>query len=218
VTPAGGPAGSAAPAGNGVAALSADQILQRATDALGRAGSYRAKGTVDMDGDRSTMDFTMRGADFAGSMSSGTATIDLLAVGGKKYMRPNRAFWVTAAGKKEGRVLADAYRDRWIAGADSDKSFAAIFEVGDVRTLLEPSGALTKGPAKVIDGVPAVGLVDAGDPGALLYVATTGEPYPLQLTGEGGAVLAFSEFGTARHEVAAPPPAKVVHIGERTGK
>jgi hypothetical protein len=94
------------------------------------------------------------GADFAGSMSTGAAKLEMLAVGGKRYMKPNEQFWTTITDAKKGKTLAKAVGDRWISGADSDASFADLFTIGSVDGLLKPNGTISKGEEKVIAGVP----------------------------------------------------------------
>jgi hypothetical protein len=209
---------SSAPAGNGVTALAADEILQRAKAALKQTKSFHAKGTLDQDGQKTDLDLKVDGADFAGSMAFGPAKVELLQVGADKYFRPNEQFLAMAGDAKQGKALAKAVGGRWIAGAEDDKSFAELFQLGSVDELLKPTGALSKGEEKQIGGVPAIGLQDAGDPDSVLYVATTGEPYPVQLAGKGGAAVAFDAFGDTFPEIAKPPAAQVVDFSKLGGK
>jgi hypothetical protein len=202
----------------GVATLSADEILQRAKEALTKAKSYRAKGTFEQNGDKVGFDLKVSGADFITSMSFGEAKVELLAVGGAKYMRPNEQFWVMTAGAKQGKNIAKVFGKRWVAGADTDQSFAEMFTMGSADELLKPTGALSKGEEKSIGGVAAIGLKDAGDPDSVFYVATTGEPYPLQMTGKGDNLLVFSDFGAAVDGLEAPAASEVVDLGKLSGK
>ena len=215
--PAAGPTASSAPAGAGVAALSADEILQRSQAALTQAKSYRAKGTMDQDGERTGIDLKVNGTDFTASMSFGKAEVELLAADGKKYLRPNEQFWTMSTDAKQGKALARAIGDKWVAGADGDQSFASLFSIGDAKQFLKPSGAISKGEEKEIDGVPAIGLKDAGAPDTMLYVATSGEPYPLRITGKGDAALVFSDFGKPV-EIEAPAADQVVDLNKVAGK
>jgi hypothetical protein len=209
---------SSATAGGGVAALGADEILGRAKAALVRAKSFRAKGTMVDDDQRTTIDVKVSGPDFAGSMAFGGAEVELLAVGGKQYLRPNEQFLTMSAGAEQGKFLARAIGRRWIAGAQSDQAFAEIFSVGSIEELIKPTGALSKGDEKEVGGVPAVGLKDAGDPGSVLYVATAGEPYPVRLAGKGGSALVFSDFGKTFTDIAAPAAGQVVDLGKLAAK
>ena len=212
------PAASAAPAGTGIAALSADEIHQRAKAALTRAKSFRAKGTMDQDGQQTAIDLKISGADFTSSMTVGKARVELLAVGGKKYLRPNEQFWAMSTDAQQGKTLARVIGDRWVTGADKDPSFAAMFAMGSAEEFLKPSGALSKGEEKQVGGVAAIALKDAGDPDSVLYVATTGEPYPLQLTGKGSSAMVFSDFGATFAELEEPAAGQIVDLGKLAGK
>jgi hypothetical protein len=207
----------AAAAGNGVAALTGDQILAKAKAAVKKTKSLRAKGTVVEDGEKTDIDLKVDGSEFAATMTIGKAKVQLLAVGGKKYFRPNEAFWVLSTDAKQGKSLAKAVGTRWIAGADDDESFASLFSIGDVNELLKPTGAVSTGEAKVVRGIPAIGLKDAGDPDSALYVATTGEPYPLQLTGKDGSTLAFDNFGGSFTDIKKPAASQIVDLGKLGG-
>jgi hypothetical protein len=209
---------SSATAGNGVAALGADEILGRAKAALTRAKSFRAEGTMVQDDQRTTIDVKVSGPDFAGSMAFAEAKVELLAVGGKQYLRPNEQFLSMSTGAEQGKFLARAIGGRWIAGAQSDQAFAEIFSVGSIEELIKPTGTLSKGEEKEVGGVPAVGLKDAGDPDSVLYVATAGEPYPVRLVGKGGSALVFSDFGKTFTDIAAPAAGQVVDLGKMAAK
>lgn len=211
-------AASPAPTGTGIGALSADEILQRAKAALAEAKSYRAKGRFDQGGQQTTIDLKVDGPDFTSVMSFGKAEVELLAVGGKKYIRPNEQFWTMSTDARQGEALARGIGDRWVAGADQDRSFAELFTIGSADEFLKPTGALSKGQEKKVGGVPAIGLKDAGDPDSVFYVATTGKPYPLQLVGKGDSAVVFSDFGAAFPGIKAPAADRVVDLGEVAGK
>ncbi|GAA2595258.1 hypothetical protein GCM10010435_87850 [Winogradskya consettensis] len=210
------PAASSAPAGNGVTALSPDEIVTKAKAALATAKSFHVKGDVAEDGQKTGIDLKLNGDDFIGAMTMGTAKVELLAVGGKKYMRPNDEFWTTAAGA-QGKTVAQLVNGRWVAGADSDQSFADMFSIGNVNEMLKPTGALSKGDETQINGVPVIGLNDAGEPGSVLYVATTGEPFPIQMLGADKSTVDFTEFGETFTDIKAPATKDVVDLGKLGG-
>ena len=211
-------AGPSTPAGNGVAALGADEILKRAKAALTKAKSFRAKGATTEDGQKTEIDLKVNGADFGAVMAFGKATVELLEVDGKKYFRPDEQFWTMSTDAKQGKALAKAMAGRWIVGAESDQSFASMFTIGSVDELLKPTGAVSKGEEKEIGGVPAIGLKDAGDPGSALYIATTGEPYPLRTVDKDGSAVVFSGFGEPITDITKPAADKVVDLAKVTGK
>ena len=203
---------SSAPAGNGITALSADEIMIRARAAVKAAKSVHVKGSIVDDGQDITVDIRSAGADFAATMAFGKAKIDLLSVGGEKYSRPNEAFWVMSTDAAKGKILTQTYGSRWISGADSDQSFAAIFDIGDIDQLLTPDGTVAKAEEKVIAGVRAIGIKDSSDTDTELYVATTGEPLPLLMATKGAGGLTFSSYGETFPQIAAPSPSRVVKL------
>ncbi|MET0419379.1 MAG: hypothetical protein ABW022_25480 [Actinoplanes sp.] len=204
------------PASNGIEALSADKILQRAKAALAEAKSFRAKGTLHQDGEKAAIDLKVSGRNFIGSVSFGKATVELLATGGKRYLRPNKQFWIMSTNTQQGTLLAQAMGDRWVAGADEDPSFADLFTIGSLDGLFQPK-EFNIGAVKEIAGVKSVGLMDFDDIEKKLFVAATGKPYPLQLTGKDGAELTFSDFGATFTGLAAPPKSQVVDLGNLAG-
>jgi hypothetical protein len=186
--------------GNGVTDLSADEIMQRSTAALATAKTFRFKGTIAFDG-VATVDFRVDGADFAGTLKYIPGfKVDLVVVGGRKFVRQY-------AGSSDTTTTY-----HWVTGPDTDHGFADTFTAVSVAELLKPTGTLGKGGQKEIGGVPAIALTDSGDPESITHVATSGEPYPLQLTGKGGASAVFSDFGAAFAKIEAPPADDVVDV------
>jgi hypothetical protein len=203
-------------ADNGVAALTADQILERARTALRGTTSYRIKGTMTSEGQRAALDFKTSGKDLSGSMATGPAKVQLLAVGGQQYIKPNEQFWAMMGDPKKAKNIAKLMGDRWAKVPADQKDLAGLFNAASVDEVLDNSGKVTKGPTKEIDGVPAVGLVDNGSDGGTLYIATVGEPYPLRIEAPkaGDGQITFSDFGATFAELKAPAEAEVVDFAE----
>ncbi len=212
------PAASPSPSANGIEGQKADEILKRAKAALKEAKSYRAKGTLNQNGEKTAIDLKVSGRDFTTSLSyGGKAKVELLSTGGKGYLRPNKEFWIMATDAEQGALLARAIGDRWVAGADRDRSFADLFTLGTLDGLLAPEGTLGIGAVKEVNGIRTIGLMDSGDIFTKLYVASTGKPYPLQLTGAGDAEVTFSDFGATFPELKAPAKSEVVDLGKLAG-
>ena len=203
---------------NGVAALAPAEILQRARDALKKAGSYRMQGEIAEDGQRIKLDFRLRNADVGGTMAVGDAQVQLLRVAGQQYIKPNAAFWATInnGDTRQAAQVAKLLGDRWAKVPADNKDFAELFSVASVDELLKPDGQLAKGEVKDAGGVRAVGLTDGGPEGGTLYVATIGEPYPVRMEGPTATDghIAFTDFGAAFADLAAPDPAQVVDFDQ----
>jgi len=206
---------SAAPATNGVEALEAAQILDKSKAALKSATSFHTKGEMMSEGSKIGLDLKNAGENVKADVSMNGAKVELLQVAGRRYMRPDAKFWVMfGGGQAQGAEIAKLVGDRWVQAKATDKSTAGLFEIADVDSLLDTGGTLTKGAAKDFEGKPAIALVDKSDEGGTLYVATTGEPYPLKLEApnpaDGG--LTFSEFGATFADLNAPAAADVLDL------
>ncbi|MDG4782564.1 hypothetical protein O7614_23165 [Micromonospora sp. WMMD961] len=210
----GGQPASNAPADNGVAALAPDEALQRATTAVKNAKSYRLAGDIDNDGQKMTLDFKMTGSDLAGQVSTTEGTVELLSVAGQQYIRPDEKFWAKNAGAQASGEIVKLMGDKWAKVSEKD-DFTQLFDVANVEQLLKPDGTMTKGEAKEIDGVKTVGLVD-GDKNGTLYIATTGEPYPVRMEGgqDAAGQITFSDFGATFDELKAPAADQVVDFDQ----
>ena len=163
------------------------------------------------------IDFKISGKDMAGSMEIGKAKVRLLSVGGSQYVKGDQKFWAESTGSaKDAKAMTKLIGDRWAKIPSDDKSLGELFNAGSINDLLKNSGKVTKGTAKEIDGVPAIGLVDKGPEGGTLYVATVGEPYPLRIEAPGsdGQAMTFSAFGKTFAEIKAPAEADFIDFGD----
>jgi hypothetical protein len=202
---------SAAPATNGVADLPADAIAAKAAAALKAAKSFHVKGAMTDNGDVTTLDMKISGDDVIGSLEFGGAKLEMLSVAGQRYIRPNEAFWkmIDSSGAT-AKLMKNAVGTKWIKPSATDVSFNNFFSITNVDDMLKPTGTLSKGEAKTVEGVPAIGLVDSGDAKSTLYVATTGEPYPVKLDRPAPEGLTFSEVGATFAEIKAPAATEVI--------
>jgi hypothetical protein len=203
-------------ADNGVAALEATAIIDKARAALKAAKSYHMAGSISDSGQKTTLDVKVSGADVLGSMSISDAKIELLRVGGKQFMKPDAAFWKLTS-PQQAAAITQVVGDRWVVVPASNKDLSSFFEVTDVDQILSPdSNKVTKGAVKPINGTPAIALTEPGDDGGTLYIATAGEPYPLKLEGtkpeDGG--MEFTEFGSTFADIKEPAAADTIDFSK----
>jgi hypothetical protein len=205
-------------ADNGVAALPADQILQRADTAIKGATSYRISGDVKSAGQRATLEFQITGSDLSGSLAMGAAKAELLEVGGQKYVRLNEQFWSMIGDPRKAKELTRSLGGKWAKVPAGDKDLTGLFGAASIAELLDNGGKVTKGQAKEIDGVSAIGLLDNGPGGGTLYVATVGEPYPLRIEADvlTDGDISFTDFGASFPAIKAPADAEVADYGQLT--
>jgi hypothetical protein len=105
------------------------------------------------------------------------------------YMRGNAAFWRST----ESGVDAEKLAGRWLRLPGSAAGLEELAKQLDPenlsRCLLTEHGTLAPGGTAIVDGRPALVIIDAGDkPGTApgrLYVAATGEPLPLRTIATG---------------------------------
>jgi hypothetical protein len=207
------PAVSSGPADNGVSAVDPDTVVDRAKAALKQAKSFHLKGGATEDGSPVAVDLEVAGSDLAGSITYDKVKLQVLTVAGKDYLRTGKAGWTKLAGK-DGAAAAELLADRWVlvpAGGDDD--LGSFFDLTKADNLLSFQGPLTKGPSKRIGDTAAVSVVDKD--GATMYVAATGEPYPLRLEEKpGGDALVLSEFGKTFPAIKAPTGSNVIDLGK----
>ena len=196
---------------NGVASLTADEILARATTALNSAQSFKAKGEITSDGNKVGIDMQFSGKDFKGNMSGEGMQFEIIKVGNDVYLKAPDEVWQTLLPPAALALI----KGKYLKVDASNPQFGSLASSFDTSEILKPEGTVTKGEAKVVNGVPTIALVD-GEAGTL-YIATQGEPYPIRLEGKAGeGAVDFSEFN-ASATVAAPPAGEVFDLKSITG-
>ncbi|MFJ5926699.1 hypothetical protein ACIQF6_29255 [Kitasatospora sp. NPDC092948] len=182
---------------NGAAGQPAAQILQRSAQALRDARSARAVGTIAGGGQPITMDLRLDTAgNCTGTLSqSGVGGFQVVKAGQQLWVKPDQAFWQNQGGSAPAQL-----GDRYLKTTADDPDFGEIGSLCDLGALADQLGSatddLTKGATTTIQGRPAVPLSRSTDTGtATLYVAADGQPVPLRLEQDVGAVD-FSDFGT----------------------
>ena len=206
---------SAAPSSNGVSALTADQILEKATTAAKAQSSVHISGKGTSGGTALALDMKMRkGGGGYGSITLGTDTLQMVTTGSEVYIKGDKAFWTSQGSAATAAVIGD----RWVKAAASDASFAALAQLGDFGTgldnFLKPDSAITKGDESTVNGTKAIALVSTS---GKLWVATTGDPLPVQIdTGTAGEALVFSDWG-AKVDVPVPADKDTLDLSKISG-
>lgn len=212
---------SSASAGDDLASLPPEQILAKAKakTAIESADSVRLKGGGSSGSDTFEVDMHYGADDKAyGTVSSSGQTIELRRVGQTVYLKADAAFWQATGGPQAAKLLGGKFLKAPLTDARVKELADFTDKDAFVSEVLEPDGELTKGDTKQIDGKSAIGLVNkttATNEGGTLYVATEGDPYPLQLVPDAGSKdsgqLAFTEYGEPV-EVKVPSAAETVDV------
>ncbi len=217
VPAASSPAPSPTPSSNGVATLEPTEILSKSKAALKKVQSLRVKGGGKSEGAAFQLDMRYgNGGKAIGTISNNGKTIELRRIGQLVYLKGDRDFWTSIGGPSAANLFVGKY----LKAPVSDKRVVDLASFTDksrfVDQLLDPSGSkITKGGKKTIRGVQAVELLDKSADGGSLYIATTGQPYPLQLvpssSGGDSGRLDFLDFGKSV-TVPTPPADQTVDV------
>ena len=142
-------------------------------------------------------------------------SFQIISTGGKVYFKTDAAALqkLTGAGIA-GQLLAG----RWIIAPSSlgqVSSFDALTNLTKLFNSLTTSlGVLEKGDTTKVNGQPAIAVTSTRkNGGGTLYVATTGQPYPLQLKGAKGneGTITFDQWD---QQVTISPPANPVDFSQ----
>ncbi len=206
-TPDAQPSPSATATTNGVEALEADAILERAREAVEGAESIKASGEVEAE-DGATLAFELV---YVGDDTEGTADVfgveaEIRKIGSDVYILADPALFAAFVPEQQQPLLA-AVAGKWVK-VDASLVVAFIPLPLTATDWLESVGTVSKGDVTTVDGTQAITLEDSD--GSQLFIAIEGEPYPLQIDAEGASVE-FSDFDE-EVEVEAPPAADVIDI------
>jgi hypothetical protein len=201
--------------------LSANELAATARRAMLAATAFRMKGS-GKDSD-STITFDMH---YGVNSSDGTLGIDgasvrVRYVSKQVYMNGTRQFWQQVAGA--GKSVADQatlalLQGKWVRLPPNTPGLSDIGQFA-IRTKMLAQAAsqpdnstYTKGPSKVIRGIPAVSVVDSSD-GSFIYVPATGTPYPIHIEDHGNDPGTFdlSEWNVPFSAVV-PPASEIVDL------
>lgn len=206
-------AGCGGSSGNGVASKSADAIVKAANDAVTHATSVHVSGSITASGTPLNLDLALvAGKGGRGQVSEGGILFRLVNVGQTVYLYGTPAFWQRYAGAAAEQKI----NGRWVKAPASGSlnSLAALTNMQRLMSsLLLSHGTLTKGPTKTVNGHQAVEVNDTSQGGTAYYVATTGPPYPIEITRQGtnSIRIVFDRFN---QPVSLTPPANSVDLSQ----
>jgi hypothetical protein len=180
---------------NGVASKSPDAIIAAATSAVSGVKSVHVAGSLVSGGVPISLDLTLvarKGG--SGQMTLRGASFRIVAVNQVVYINGSDSFWRTVGGGAAAQLL----HGRWLR-APASGQFGSVASLTDLSTLfnklLSSHGTLAKGGTSTVAGQKVVAVNDTTE-GGTLYVATTGKPYPVQIskTGAQGGRIVFDRY------------------------
>lgn len=198
---------------NGVAAKSPTEVLKASKTAADSASAVHVAGSMVSGGAPITLDLHLvAGKGGKGKISENGLSFELIQLGGTAYISGSSEFYKHFAGPAAAQLL----QGKWLKASSTTGSLATLASLTDLQKLIDAAlaqhGTLTKGSKTTISGQPAIPVTDTTQNGSL-YVATTGQPYPIQISksGSGGGKITFDEWNKA---VTITAPANAVDINE----
>ena len=181
---------------NNIATKPAAEILAATKLAAEGAKAVHVSGSIDNGGRPVGLDVNLlAGSGARGRLSENGLSFELIQTGGSVYIKGSPAFYRRVGGAAAAQLL----QGRWLKIPASSLGFASLSKLTDLRRLVDaalstPGGVAKKGTATV-NGKPAVVLTSPSKGGAL-FVATTGRPYPIQITKQGpnGGSISFDRW------------------------
>jgi len=202
-----GGCGDDAPAGNGVGAKTPAQIVAAAQLAAAGAATVHVAGSIVNGGKPISLDMELiSGKGGQGRVALDGVSVELLAVDRGGYLNGSAAFFRHVLGP-----VGEQLGGRWLKAPAHRGNFSWIKSLTSLRDLvaaaLATHGSLSRAPGKTLAGEPAVAVTD-GASGGTLYVAATGDPYPLELVTPRGTLV----FDRWNRPVTLTAPATAVNI------
>ncbi|MCL2769440.1 MAG: hypothetical protein FWD42_04935 [Solirubrobacterales bacterium] len=181
---------------NGVDAKRPQAIVEAAQRAGNEASAVHVSGTIAASGMPVTLDLRLvAGKGGSGTVSEGGLSFELIRVGNAAYIKGSEAFYKRFGGS----AMAQLLKDKWLKAPTTAEQFATLGAITDIRSLfaqtLSSHGPLQRRTVTTVRGREVVPVVDLTR-GGTLYVATTGKPYPVELTKSGstGGTLTFDRW------------------------
>jgi hypothetical protein len=206
-------AGCGGSSGNGVASKGATEIVDESKLAADGATSVHVSGSVNSAGSPVTLDLNLAaGKGGKGEISQNGFTFKLILVGDTAYISGGSAFYRHLGGAAAAQLLAG----KWLKVPATTGEFASFSSLTDMRKLIDTTlashGTLKKGATTSVSGQSAIAVTDSAK-GGTLYVATTGKPFPLQIS-KGGSESGTISFGRWNEPIAIAAPSSSVNLAE----
>jgi hypothetical protein len=199
------------PASNGIAAEPTAKIVKTAFTTLESADSVRVYGSFRDSHARYSLDVTMGPTGMRGTMTAPfhagkLATVDMVLTHGKFYAR-SRMLWRQVG----GAGLASLLGGRWVIlpirqlsrfPFANAKTFVKLLSRRSLKSLRKASAHVAR-VKTTVDGQPAIELSKRR---IAVYIATTGQPYLLEIRQGSHNVLHF-RYSASPVRISAPPHA-----------
>jgi hypothetical protein len=205
--------GSSSSSGNGIAEKSPSEILAATKVAANSASTVHVSGSLVSGGTPITLDMRLiAGKGGHGRLSQNGLSFELIQVGATVYIKGSSAFYKHLGGTAAAQLL----QGKWLKASASSSDFASIGQLTNLHQMVNQTladhGELIKGATTTVNGQKVVAISDKSK-GGTLYVATTGKPYPVEISkdGSGSGTITFDSWN---QPVALAAPANAIDIAQ----
>jgi hypothetical protein len=171
---------------NDVATKPPADVVAAAKAAADGANSVHVSGSLVSNGSPVTLDLNLlAGEGGRGQVSEDGLSFEVIHLGETVYLKGSPAFYQHLG----GATVAQLLQGRWLKAPATIGSFASLASLTDLRRLVDMALAINGTPARAgtttVGGHKAVGVTNSSKSGTL-YIAATGQPFPIALTEGGG--------------------------------
>ena len=209
--------GSSSPTGNGVASKTPAEIVAAAKAAADEAASVHISGDISEGAPLSLDMQLLAGKGGRGRITQNGVSFELITLASTVYIKGSAAFYRRIGGP----AAAQLFQGKWLKAPATAGEFGSISSLTDLRKLIDTTlathGTLAKGATSTVAGLKAIAVKDVTK-GGVLYVASTGKPYPLEIA-RGGASGGHIVFDRWNQAVTISPPLNAININQlRSGR
>jgi len=207
--------------GNGEAAKSAQQVFDDARAAADKASSFHMSGQISTGGQTVGLDLRIaKGKGATGSMTLKGQKIDLVVIGTDGYLKAGAAFFRQFGGSS-GAAIAQLVAGKWFKFPTNNAQFGPFTGLANESIfdkMASSHGALKNKGATTYKGQSVVSILDPSQAnGGTLYVAATGTPYPVAITGNDSGGSGAISFGDWNQPVSLTAPSGAIDISKYGG-
>lgn len=201
---------------NGVASKSAKEILQASKAAAISASSVHVVGASRVQTSSSTINARLAHGSGRSRVSLLGRGYEAIRIGSTVYVKGSQALYASLSARL-GKTL-HVPPGTWLkapAGSGPLRELAALIDLPrQLDVILSTSAYLTKGASTTVDGQKAIAIKERAKLyEGVLYVATTGKPYPLLFVKNGGRERGRTRFSAWDRGVSLRAPVPSVELG-----
>ncbi len=183
-----GSSSNSGPSANGVAAKSPSEILATSTAAAQAASSVRVADSAGAGPAALTLNLQLTGDGGRARVSLLGLAFEEIRIANTLYVKGSPAFYSRLARVEHLRSPLRVPRGTWLKAPANGRlaQLAAFTRRSELALILRATGTLSEGAASTVDGQKVIELKEAAKlfTGSL-FIASTGQPYPIEIVKRG---------------------------------